>query len=303
VIVGAVDIGTNSVRLYVTDGERDLERTSTITRLGEGVDAAGRLSGEAVERTLEELRRLREKLDTHGVERVRVVATSAARDADNRDEFFAAVEDALGHRPVLLTGEEEGRFAFAGATAGMGVDGLCLVIDIGGGSTELVLGDRDGVHAVKSLDVGAVRLTESIFERDPPRPEELTNAIGIAADLLEDTRVEVPEIGEARTLIGVAGTITTVAAVELGGYDPARIHGFFLSREAAEDVFRTLATEPLADRIHNPGLPRDRADVIVGGCCIVVALLRGLRADGLIVSEHDLLDGIAAALLRGDEAG
>lgn len=300
--VGVVDIGTNSVRLLVTDGERDLERTMAITRLGAGVGRTGVLAPDAVERTTSELRRLRHLLDRHGVTRVRAIATSAARDAANRDDFFAAAETAVGVAPVLLGGDDEGRYAFAGATSWLDPsEGPFLVVDIGGGSTELAVGHHD-VVGVRSIDVGAVRLTEAYLHGDPPRPEELTNAIGLAADHLEDVRREVPEVDDVRTVIGVAGTITTVAAVELGllTYDRDAVHGLRLPRAAVEDVFRTLATEPLADRVHNPGLPRERADVIVGGCCVLVAVLRGLGADEIVVSERDLLDGVAAELLAED---
>jgi exopolyphosphatase / guanosine-5'-triphosphate,3'-diphosphate pyrophosphatase len=297
--VAAVDIGTNSVRLLVSDGTRDLERTSVITRLGQGVDRTGRLDDEAIERTVRELARLRGLIEVQGVERVRAVATSAARDATNRDDFFTPAAEALGHPLELLEGADEGQLAFRGATSWLDpARGPFLVVDIGGGSTELVVGSADS-SAARSIDVDCVRLTEAYLHHDPPQPEELTNAIGIVTDHLDDVRRELPEIDDVGTIVGVAGTITTVAAVELGllTYDRDRTHGFRLTRSAAEDVFRTLATEPLADRVHNPGLPPARADVIVGGCCILVALLRGLHAGGLLVSERDILDGIAASLL------
>jgi len=297
--VGVVDIGTNSVRLLVTDGERDLERTVVITRLGAGVGRSGVLAPDAIERTTEELRRLRGLLDRHGATLVRAIATSAARDATNRDDFLASAEAAIGIAPVVLGGDDEGRFAFAGATSWLDArEGPFLVVDIGGGSTELVVGQRH-VVGVRSIDVGAVRLTEAYLHGDPPRPEELTNAIGLVSDHLDDVRREVPDIEDVRTIVGVAGTITTVAAIELGllTYDREAVHGLRLPRAAVEDVFRTLATEALADRVHNPGLPRERADVIVGGCCVLVALLRGLGAGEIVVSERDLLDGVAAELL------
>jgi exopolyphosphatase/guanosine-5'-triphosphate,3'-diphosphate pyrophosphatase len=146
-----------------------------------------------------------------------------------------------------------------------------------------------------SIPCGAVTQTEVHLHRDPPRPEELTNAIGEVTDHLDDIIRLHPEVLEASRVIGVAGTIVTVAAVELGlpKFDAAALHGFALTRDAAEDVFRTLATEALADRVHNPGLPHDRADVIVGGCCVLVALLRRLKVDVLTVSTHNLLDGLA----------
>jgi exopolyphosphatase/guanosine-5'-triphosphate,3'-diphosphate pyrophosphatase len=302
--VAAIDIGTNSTNLLVVDPEgRELERIVAITRLGQGVATTGRLADEAVERTLAQLQTYRTVLDRLGAGAVRAVATSASRDAANREEFFDAAEAVLGVRPELISGEEEGALAFRGATTALpDTRAPYLVIDIGGGSTELMLGG-DGARATElvgavSLDVGAVRLTESVLRSDPPRPEELTNALGIVQDLLDDALRELPDLASAGTLVGIAGSITTVAAVELGlaRYDPAAVHGFRLRRDAAEDVFRTLATEPLADRIHNPGLPRERADVIVGGCCVLIAIMRRWGADELVVSHHNLLDGVCAAL-------
>jgi exopolyphosphatase/guanosine-5'-triphosphate,3'-diphosphate pyrophosphatase len=176
-----------------------------------------------------------------------------------------------------------------------------LVIDLGGGSTELAVGtpgDPAGPSEVVSIDLGCVTITEAEVASDPPRPEELTNAIGAAADALADARRQLPLLDHVRRCIGVGGTITTVAAVELGlaTWDRDRVNGLVLPRAAVEDVFRTLATESLADRKHNPGLPADRADVIVGGCCILVAVLRNLPADELQVVDADLLDALARTL-------
>ncbi|MBJ7509622.1 MAG: hypothetical protein JHD37_10375, partial [Ilumatobacteraceae bacterium] len=172
------------------------------------------------------------------------------------------------------------------------------IIDIGGGSTEIMLGTTQ-LDIARSIDVGAVRITERHLRRDPPAPEELLNAIGEVQDLFEDLLREFPEMARAPQIIGTAGTIVTVAAVEIGQrvFDPAGLHAFHLTRSAIEDVFRTLATESLSDRAHNPGLPRDRADVIVGGCCVLVALMRSLDADEMIVSAYNILDGVCAELL------
>jgi exopolyphosphatase / guanosine-5'-triphosphate,3'-diphosphate pyrophosphatase len=295
----AVDIGTNSTRLVVRRDGEDLERELVITRLGKGVDATGRLDPDAITRTVATLEDYRRRMDHHGVVAVRAAATSAARDAANRDDFFDAAEAALGVRPELLSGHEEGRLSFAGATRGLAaVEGPFLVVDIGGGSTEFIAGTTEPEGAI-SIDVGAVRLTERFLHHDPPRPEELSNAVGIVIDHLEDVAREVPLAATARTVVGVAGTITTVAAVELGlrEYRPGVLHGFRLTRQAAEDVFRTLATEALADRLHNPGLPRERADVIVGGCCVLVAIFRGFDLGELVVSESDILDGLVASII------
>jgi exopolyphosphatase/guanosine-5'-triphosphate,3'-diphosphate pyrophosphatase len=307
--IASLDIGTNSTRVLVARPVEDrrpapkldiLDRRNTITRLGQGVGASGRLVPEAVERTLECLRGYREILDRHEVERVRVAATSASREAANRDEFFDAVKAVVGTRPELLSGDEEGRLSFRGATGELDPGaGPFLVVDIGGGSTEFIVG-TDQVDGVMSVDVGCVRLTEKFLLHDPPQPEELTACISLTDAYLEDVVREAPAAAEARTLVGLAGTITTVAAVEIGleTYDRDRIHHFRLTHEAAEDVFRTLATESRAERLHNPGLEEARADVIVGGCCVLVALFRRFGFDEMIVSEADILDGLALSLLE-----
>jgi exopolyphosphatase/guanosine-5'-triphosphate,3'-diphosphate pyrophosphatase len=262
------------------------------------VDATGRLDPDAIQRTVDVLRDFRAAMDERAVTKVRITATSAARDAVNADDLFDAAEAVVGTRPELLSGDEEGQLSFAGATADLDpADGPFLVVDIGGGSTECMVG-TDRVEALRSFDLGCVRLTEKHLECDPPAPEELSNAIAEAADWFDDLAREVPGAAEARTVVGLAGTISTVAAVELGlaEWDRSAIHHFRLTRPAIEDVFRTLATERLADRVHNPGLDADRADVIVGGCCALVALVRRLGIDEILVSESDILDGLVASL-------
>jgi exopolyphosphatase/guanosine-5'-triphosphate,3'-diphosphate pyrophosphatase len=300
--VAALDLGTNSTRLLVAErvngGLDVLDRRNTITRLGQNVQATGSLAPEAVDRTLACVRDYRDVMDRHRVDRVRLAATSAARDASNREDFFNAVEAVVGARPELLSGDEEGRISFAGATSDLDPAlGPFLVVDIGGGSTEFIVGTSEA-EGVMSVDAGCVRLTERFLEHDPPQPEELVACISLTDSYLEDVVRELPMVAEARTLVGLAGTITTVAAVEIGlaTYDRDAIHHFVLTHEAAEDVFRTLATEPRADRIHNPGLEEARADVIVGGCCVLVALFRRLGFDEMIVSEADILDGLALSL-------
>ncbi|MCB1014266.1 MAG: Ppx/GppA family phosphatase [Acidimicrobiales bacterium] len=269
-----------------------------ITRLGRGVDARGALDPAAIERTLAALRRYREVMDRHGVERVRITATSAARDAANRDEFFAPAEKVVGAAPELLSGREEGELSFRGATAELDpADGPFLVVDIGGGSTEFVVGATE-VEGVRSLDMGCVRLTERFLHADPPDPAELSGALSVVGAHLDDLERDVPEVRTARRLVGLAGTVTTVAAVEQGlaEYDRDRIHHFVLTRAAAEDVFRTLATETIEQRRENPGMEPERADVIVGGCCVLVAVLRRFGFDECLVSEADILDGLVASL-------
>jgi exopolyphosphatase/guanosine-5'-triphosphate,3'-diphosphate pyrophosphatase len=297
-VLAAVDCGTNSTRLLVRRGGETLERLMRITRLGQGVDATGELAPEAIERTVAVLREFRGVMDRLGVERVRMTATSAARDAGNRDVFFDAAEEAIGVRPELLGGREEGRLSFLGATSELDpADGPFLVVDIGGGSTEFAVGAAEFEGAV-SVDVGCVRLTEKFLHADPPLAEELSAAISVVDAYLDDVVRELPAAEGARRLVGLAGTVTTVAAVEIGlpEYDRDRIHHFVLTKEAAEDVFRTLATEARAARIHNPGLEEARADVIVGGCCILVAVMRRLGFDELLVSEADILDGLVLSL-------
>ena len=297
----AVDCGTNSTRLLVSDGGRHppLARLMRITRLGRGVDATRRLDPGAVDRTIAVLAEYRRVMDSLGVESVRATATSAARDAENREDFFAAAEEVIGVRPELLDGKEEGRLSFLGATAGLDpAQGPFLVTDVGGGSTEFVVGTFEP-EGVVSIDMGCVRLTEKFLHGDPPAPEELSQAISVVHSFLEDVEREVPAVNEADRLVGLAGTVTTMAAVEIGlpEYDPERIHHFVLTRAAAEDVFRTLATEARADRIHNPGLEEGRADVIVGGAAILVTVMRHFGFEECLVSEADILDGLAASLL------
>jgi exopolyphosphatase/guanosine-5'-triphosphate,3'-diphosphate pyrophosphatase len=300
--VAAIDLGSNSVRLLVlgADGEEQVRR-ATITRLGAGIARTGVLSPDGIDRTLDCLRSYRAELDRHRVDRVVVVGTAATRRADDREAFFDAVADVIGIRPRVIDGDEEARLSYEGATASIDAPGPYLVVDIGGGSTELATADLAGRVRSVSLPVGCVTLTETELHSDPPRPEELTNAIAVVTDLLDEALRAEPRLGEVTTVVGVAGTITTVAAVEIGltAYDRAAVDGFVLERAAAEDVFRTLATESLDDRVHNPGLQPERADVIVAGCCILVALLRRLRADALVVRDADLLDALATGLRAG----
>jgi len=296
----AIDCGTNSTRLLIIDSNGStVERLMTITKLGEGVDATGRLLPDAVDRTLEQLRHFRELMDQHGVESFRAIATSAARDVSNSADLFAPARAILGQELEIITGdEEEAGLSFSGAVTGLPEsDGPFLMVDIGGGSTEFAFG-TDRCETSISLDVGSVRLTERYLVHDPPLPEELTAAISLSEAHLDDMFLAIPGVGAAGTVLGVAGTITTVAAVELGlaVYDRDAIHHFRLTRDATEDVFRTLATEALSDRVHNPGLAPERAGVIVGGLCILVAIMRRMGLDELVVSEHDILDGLITSL-------
>jgi exopolyphosphatase/guanosine-5'-triphosphate,3'-diphosphate pyrophosphatase len=302
--VAAIDIGTNSTRLLVADLDggsegtlRTIERYTRITRLGQGVDANRALHADAIARTVAVLRDYHERIEALGAERVRATATSASRDATNREDFFRAADEAIGVRPELISGEEEATLTFAGATAGLDEPAPYLVFDVGGGSTEIIIGDEkpDGLL---SIDIGCVRLTEMFLHGDPPTAEELSQAVSVVRDHLADVSRELPAAATAKTLVGTAGTVWTMAAVELGvdASESARIDRFHLTRAAAEDVFRTLATESIEQRRHNPGLDPGRVDVIVGGAIVVVSVLRHFHFDELVVSEADILDGSARSI-------
>ena len=297
--VAILDFGTNTTRLLITNGTSVDIRTHRITGLGRGLGKTDRLSEEGIGRVLDAVNEFKSLISENGAQRIRAVATSAARDAVNRADLFEPVSAALNHELELLSGEEEARYGFLGATAGLpSTDGPFLVIDIGGGSTEFSYGTHAAeIH--RSVDMGSVRFMEQFFINDPPKPEELSGAIQVARLHLDDIDRDHAIMGTAKSVVGVAGTITTIAAVEIGlePYDPQIIDGFVLSRRAAEDVFRTLATESLEIRKYNPGLEAARADVIVAGCCILVAVMRHWELEECLVRESDLLDGLAFELL------
>jgi exopolyphosphatase / guanosine-5'-triphosphate,3'-diphosphate pyrophosphatase len=304
--VAALDIGSNATRLLISQDGRPLVRRSLITRLAEGLNHDGALSAAAIDRTVAALAEHREAIGRHDATAVRAVATGAARRATNAEDLERAVAAALGVRAEVLSAEDEARLTYQGAVGGLPeADGRRLVTDIGGASTELVIGTAEP-EAITSIDLGSATLTEAELPSDPPRPEELSNAVALVLDAVDGALRVLPDADDSPTLIGVGGTVVTVAAVELGlaltdsggQEDEAHpvLHGFYLTRAAAEDVFRTLAGEPLVDRVHNPGLPRARAPVIVGGCCLLVGLLRRLHAPGMLVALTDLLDGVAAEL-------
>ena len=293
-----IDIGSNSTNLLITDAAgNELVREVNVTTLGEGVAASSRLSDAAVARTLAVVQRYAQTIAEYRATTA-ITGTAACRMATNTVEFFQQVQRITGTTPRLLSGDEEARLAWHGAVESLPpIGGTTLVIDIGGASTELTVGDtavRDSV----SLPFGVVSLTEAELQSDPPRAEELSNAVSMVGDAVDNSVIERPMLGEATRVVGVASSIVTIAAVELGlrSFDAQRLHGMVLTRAAAEDVFRTLATEKLVDRVHNPGLPVERAGVIVGGCCVLVAIMRRLGLDALIVSTHNLLDGVVAEL-------
>ncbi len=300
--VAAIDCGTNSTRLLVlaADGTT-LERQMVVTRLGQGVDRTGELAVTAIERTLAVLTEYRGFLDAHGVVRVRATATSAARDASNAADFFEAATEILGVRPELLTGEEEGRLAYQGATAELDRrQGPFLVVDLGGGSTELVAGRAtgDGAPAVVSLDVGCVRVTERFLVSDPPTAAELSRARGFVGQVVEAAVARRPELGLPRHLVGVAGTISTLAALELGldHYDSERVHLVRMSRDSVENWLLALSGETLVQRRARSAIEPGRADVIVGGVAVLAEVMAHLGHEELVHSERDILDGIAAEL-------
>ncbi|MFD5032404.1 exopolyphosphatase [Streptomyces sp. NPDC058405] len=311
--VAAIDCGTNSIRLLVADahpdtGElTDLDRRMTIVRLGQGVDRTGRLAPEALERTFAACREYAAVIKWLGAERIRFVATSASRDAENRDEFVRGVLDILGVEPEVITGDQEAAFSFTGATKELPGEDSCLVVDIGGGSTEFVVGE-DRVRAARSVDIGCVRLTERHLVRDgvvsdPPTPAQIAAIradIEAALDLAEET---VP-LREPRTLVGLAGSVTTVAGIALGldAYDSAAIHHSRISFEQVEEITGRLLTATHDERSAIPVLHPGRVDVIGAGALVLLAIMERTGAREVVVSEHDILDGIAWSIAQGRPA-
>jgi len=305
--VAGIDCGTNSIRLLVADvmpdgGLRDVHREMRVVRLGQGVDATGQLAPEAIERTRSALVDYAGVCVRTGVQRVRMVATSATRDAGNREEFFGMVREVLGTDAEVITGDEEARLSFAGAVGELDpAEGPFLVVDLGGGSTELVLGDADGVQAAYSTNIGCVRLTERCLHTDPPTAGEVATAEAVVREVLAEGFAAVP-VAKARSWIGVAGTVTTIAAIahQLPSYDPEAIH---LSRTAlsrVEQVCGELVGMSKTERLGLATMHPGRADVIGGGAIITRVLAQELVARAgiteLVVSEHDILDGIALSL-------
>ncbi|HEX3594250.1 MAG TPA: Ppx/GppA phosphatase family protein [Polyangiaceae bacterium] len=296
--VGAIDVGTNTVLLLIATGDAHTPRAvlerATITRLGQGVDRTGRLADEAIERTVACLRTYGETLRGHGVTGIDVVCTSAARDASNGADFIRLATEAVGTRPRIIGGDEEARLTFDGALSGLDVGGGLTVFDIGGGSTEIIHGKRERVNAAVSLDVGSVRLTERHVRTDPPLPAELD---AVRRDV-ESALAALPR-RPTTTLVGVAGTITTLAAIEQGldQYDSSRVHGSRLSRDTVSALKRRLASVPLGERRTISGLEPARADVIVAGAIIAEAVLAWAGAEELVVSDRGVRWGLAKALL------
>ena len=298
--VAAVDLGTNSTRLLVADVEdgrvEELDRETVITRLGEGVDRRRRLLPEPIARVRNCLTDFRRRAEELGAERTLLVATSAVRDAENGEAFLGEIEWSYGFDTELLSGEEEAAMTLRGVSVGRELEPGTLLLDVGGGSTELTLPDFR-----VSLDVGSVRLTERLLGRDPLTDDELAACRAAVRSALDEHAAGL----EVRHAIGVAGTITTIAALELGGYDRDRVHGYRIAREAAERRLERLAALPLEERRELPGLEPARAPVIVAGVAIVAEVLRFFGLDELEVSEQDILTGaaLAAAELPEREEG
>ena len=295
--VAVIDVGTNSTNLLVQDDNGlDLARVVATTRLGEALQQTGLLSADAITRTVDMIASHIAVATSHGVSHVVITGTAACRRAHNTQKFIDAVQTRTGIVVEVLSEKDEATFAFRGALVGLPeILAPQLVIDIGGGSTEYTVGVLDAEMSA-SIPFGSVTGTASHITTNIPRPEDLTNLIGAVSDDLEEIQRAIPAVNSPARAIGIAGTIVTIAAVEIGlaSFDDAALHGFVLTRDAAEDVFRTLATETLAQRILNPGLSADRADIIVAGCCILVSTMRRLRLDEIVVSTRSLLDGIAA---------
>ncbi|CAB4558976.1 MAG: hypothetical protein F2545_03705 [Actinobacteria bacterium] len=294
-IRAVIDIGTQSTNLLVRDtAGNDLQRTITATRLGESLHDTGMLSTEAMQRTADQIAQHIQTAQQLGATDITLTGTAACRRARNTADFLDLVLGTTGLPVEVLSEKDEAQLSFAGALSGLPrVDGSTLVIDIGGGSTEYIIG-FDSPEMSASIPFGAVTATSSHISRDPAPPQDLTNLIGAVADELEEIIRDIPALTTPSRVVGVAGTIVTVAAVEIGlsSFDDAVLNGFVLTKDAAEDVFRTLATENHSQRILNPGLPEDRSDIIVAGCCILVATMRRLHIDEIIVSTRNLLDGV-----------
>lgn len=272
-----------------------------IVRLGQGVDRTGRLAPDALERTFAACRRYADVIKAHGAEKLRFVATSASRDAENRDEFVRGVLDILGVEPEVISGDQEAEFSFEGATKELaGRDHLAkpyLVVDIGGGSTEFVVGD-DRVLAARSVDIGCVRMTERHLVRDgvvtdPPTLGQIT-AIRADIDAALDLAEESVPLTEAATLVGLAGTVTTVAAIALGlqEYDSEAIHHSRISFDQVQEITGRLVTSTHAERAAIPAMHPGRVDVITSGALVLLAVMKRTGAREVVVSEHDILDGI-----------
>ncbi|GAB3258258.1 Ppx/GppA phosphatase family protein [Arthrobacter pigmenti] len=309
--VGAIDCGTNSIRLLIADvddgGLTDVVRMMRVVRLGQGVDATGRLAEESLQRTFTAAEEYGALLETHGAQRLRFVATSATRDAENRQDFVDGIHRRLGVEPEVITGNEEAALSFAGAASVLEANRPepVLVIDLGGGSTEFVLGAGSGVTASASVNVGCVRLTERHLHTDPPTDAEIKAAVADVDAVIEEVLRDVP-LDTVATVVGVAGSVTTVTAHALGldSYDRDAIHAAELAIDDVAAAAADLLRMPREGRAELPYMHPGRVDVIGSGALIWERILRRLaeltggRVSTAIASEHDILDGIALSAAR-----
>ncbi|HET7591294.1 MAG TPA: Ppx/GppA phosphatase family protein [Solirubrobacterales bacterium] len=299
--VAVIDVGTNSTRLLVADVEEGkvsvLERRSTVTRLGRGVDLSGHLAGEAIEDVCEAIGGYIGILEEFGAETVDAIATSAVRDADNGSAFIAELRERFALSARVLDGEEEARLTYLGATSESPPAEPTLVVDIGGGSTELIVGRGAEIAFHDSLQAGVVRHSERCISSDPPTAGELE---ALAADVRGLIEASLGTGVQADRGIAVAGTPTSLAAVELGlePYDPSRVHGHVLALPSIQRMLSRLASVPLAERIEIPGLHPDRAPTIVAGVVILVEVMRAFGLERIAVSEQDILYGAAISSIR-----
>jgi len=299
--IAAVDVGTNSTRLLVAEEElplRAVERQMRITRLGQGVDATGRLDDTALERTLACIADYADRWRQLGAERVRLTATSAVRDAHDRERFFAGVRERAGVEAEVLSGDDEGRTAFRGATALIQGEPPYLVLDIGGGSTEFILG-TDRPEAMTSRQLGCVRMAERELRDDPPTLDQIAEARGLADAEIDAVEVVI-DPGAPRTLVGVAGTITTIAALhlDLDAYQPDRIHGSRIPAERVSEITERLLEMTASERRALGPMAPGREDVIHAGALILDRVVARYGFADVLVSESDILDGLAMSLLE-----
>lgn len=311
-IFACIDCGSHSTRLLIaevgaphstnistsTSTFKTVHKDTRVTRLGQEVQKTKQLSKEGINATLDCIQDYMDVIKGFNPHKLRIVATAAARNAENRRDFFSQITEIGGVVPELLDGKREAELSFLGATSTVsGFPAPYLCLDIGGGSSEFAFGEMS-CEATVSLDIGSVNLTEKYITHDPPQAEELYTCLSLVETHLSDVVQAIPEVAKTKTFIGVAGTITTAAAVELGYYDPEDVHHFRLSIEAAEDVFRTISIEDRAQRKSNPGLHPDRVDVIVAGLTILIKTMRFFGFSECLVSEADLLDGIIMDMTR-----
>jgi exopolyphosphatase/guanosine-5'-triphosphate,3'-diphosphate pyrophosphatase len=301
--VAAIDCGTNSTRLLVADGTgRELVRLMRITRLGQGVDRENALAPEAIARTVGVLEEYRRSMDHYGVTRVRMVATSAVRDAENGAAFTQAALAVVGVEPEVLSGTEEGMLAYAGASADLEPSaGDTLVVDIGGGSTEITLG-RAGTVSSVSLQLGCVRLTERFLKGDPPSDAEVAATRSAITDALRGGEEKLPalvHLDPSRRMIGLAGTVSTLASLKLGvaEYDAEKLHHVAITVDEIEEMCATLASLSNPERGALVGMVPGREDVLLGGALVLAEVAARYGCEQVISSEKDILDGIVLSML------